>query len=130
MKKSLHVRITRARAACAGELSQKTDVYAFGVVLLEVLTAKPAVDGSRPPGCQLLSEWLLPSLSSVDKIWVTPALFSLAILETSDCTCPSLNSPPLHRKGAAPKAVICIDHTVWGEGDLVNKRKDDGAGSP
>ncbi len=46
-------------------------MYAYGVILLELLTGRPAVDGSRPNGCQLLAQWLLPSLSSVTRLWVS-----------------------------------------------------------
>ena len=45
-------------------------MYAYGVVLLELLTGKRAVDAARPPGCQLLAEWLLPSLAALDTVWV------------------------------------------------------------
>ena len=47
-----------------GHLYVKSDVYGFGVVLLEMLTGLRAFDTKRPSGQQNLVEWLKPSLSS------------------------------------------------------------------
>uniref|UniRef100_A0A7N2M1N4 non-specific serine/threonine protein kinase n=1 Tax=Quercus lobata TaxID=97700 RepID=A0A7N2M1N4_QUELO len=51
-----------------GHLYVKSDVYGFGVVLLEMLTGKRAVDANRPSGQQNLVEWLKPSLSNKSKL--------------------------------------------------------------
>lgn len=46
----------------------KSDVYGFGVVLLEILTGLRALDTKRPSAEQNLVEWLRPSLSTKKKL--------------------------------------------------------------
>uniref|UniRef100_A0A151UDI4 non-specific serine/threonine protein kinase n=1 Tax=Cajanus cajan TaxID=3821 RepID=A0A151UDI4_CAJCA len=51
-----------------GHLYVKSDVYGFGVVLLEILTGMRALDRKRPTGQQKLVEWTKPLLSSKKKL--------------------------------------------------------------
>ncbi|KAG1334733.1 serine/threonine-protein kinase CDL1-like [Cocos nucifera] len=45
-----------------GKLSDKTDVYAFGVLLLELITGRKAIDRTRPQGEENLVLWAKPLL--------------------------------------------------------------------
>lgn len=51
-----------------GHLYVKSDVYGFGVVLVELLTGLRAVDTSRPSGKQSLVDWIKPYLSDKKKL--------------------------------------------------------------
>ncbi|XP_025013573.2 probable serine/threonine-protein kinase PIX13 [Ricinus communis] len=51
-----------------GHLYVKSDVYGFGVVLLEIMTGLRALDTKRPNGQQNLIEWLKPILSQKRKL--------------------------------------------------------------
>ncbi|CAE6018849.1 unnamed protein product [Arabidopsis arenosa] len=52
-----------------GHLTTKSDVYSYGVVLLEVLSGRRAVDKNRPPGEQKLVEWARPLLANKRKLF-------------------------------------------------------------
>ncbi|KAK7374726.1 hypothetical protein VNO80_08163 [Phaseolus coccineus] len=54
--------------ATSGKLTEKSDVYSYGVVLLELITGRKPVDASQPIGDESLVEWARPLLSeAVDK---------------------------------------------------------------
>ncbi|XP_027368681.1 probable serine/threonine-protein kinase PBL7 [Abrus precatorius] len=46
--------------AMTGQLTLKSDIYSFGVVLLELITGRKAIDKRRPPGEQNLVIWAQP----------------------------------------------------------------------
>ncbi|XP_015688161.1 receptor-like serine/threonine-protein kinase ALE2 isoform X2 [Oryza brachyantha] len=51
--------------AMTGHLLVKSDVYSYGVVLLELLTGRKPVDMSRPAGQENLVSWARPLLTNV-----------------------------------------------------------------
>lgn len=44
--------------ASSGKLTEKSDVFSFGVVLLELITGRKPVDASQPLGEESLVEWV------------------------------------------------------------------------
>ncbi|XP_043718942.1 receptor-like serine/threonine-protein kinase ALE2 isoform X2 [Telopea speciosissima] len=64
--------------AMTGHLLVKSDVYSYGVVLLELLTGRKPVDMSQPQGQENLVAWARPLLTSKEglEIIIDPALGS------------------------------------------------------
>ncbi|XP_074267930.1 putative serine/threonine-protein kinase PBL10 isoform X1 [Silene latifolia] len=52
-----------------GHLTARSDVYSYGVVLLEMLSGRRAVDQNRPSGEHNLVEWARPYLTNKRKIF-------------------------------------------------------------
>lgn len=72
-KESLKVHISYTQLIPAldcfpGHLTTMSDIYSFGVVLLELLTGRRSLDKSRPSGQQNLVEWGRPLLRDPKKI--------------------------------------------------------------
>lgn len=47
--------------ASSGKLTDRSDVFSFGVVLLELVTGRKPVDATRPLGDESLVEWVSTS---------------------------------------------------------------------
>ncbi|XP_042407323.1 receptor-like serine/threonine-protein kinase ALE2 [Zingiber officinale] len=62
--------------AMTGHLLVKSDVYSYGVVLLELLTGRKPVDMLQPPGQENLVVWARPLLTNMDNLVtiIDPAL--------------------------------------------------------
>ncbi|XP_022722442.1 PTI1-like tyrosine-protein kinase 3 isoform X2 [Durio zibethinus] len=83
--------------AMTGQLTQKSDVYSYGVVLLELLTGRKPVDHTMPRGQQSLVTWATPRLSE-DKV--------------KQCVDPKLKGeyPPKGVAKLAAVAALCVQY--------------------
>ncbi|CAL5188244.1 unnamed protein product [Lathyrus oleraceus] len=88
----------------SGHLYVKSDVYGFGVVLLEMLTGLQVLDTERPTGKQNLVEWIKPSLtdermlkSSIMDCRLEGQYSPKAALETAKIILKCLESDPKKR---------------------------------
>ncbi|KAL3723631.1 hypothetical protein ACJRO7_035753 [Eucalyptus globulus] len=86
-----------------GHLYVKSDVYGFGVVLLELLTGLRALDAKRPSGQQNLVDWTKPILSQRGKLKniidhrMEDQYPFKAVLQTAQLTLKCLAAEPRHR---------------------------------
>ena len=64
----LDIYVNRLYSSSSGHLYVKSDVYAFGVVLLEVMTGLRAHNPKRPNGQESLVDWLRPELVNKHRV--------------------------------------------------------------
>ncbi|KAK9280085.1 hypothetical protein L1049_013770 [Liquidambar formosana] len=79
-----------------GKLTDKSDVYAFGVVLLELLLGKKPVEKLAPAQCQSIVTWAMPQLTDRSKL---PNIVDPVIRDTMDLK---------HLYQVAAVAVLCV----------------------
>lgn len=68
--------------ASSGKLTEKSDVFSFGVVLLELITGRKPVDTSQPVGDESLVEWVIFIDYILVSSWLPLTKFQLNILKS------------------------------------------------
>ncbi|KAH7283940.1 hypothetical protein KP509_34G031700 [Ceratopteris richardii] len=123
--------------AMTGHLLVKSDVYSYGVVLLELLSGRPPVDMQKPPGQANLVTWARPLLTSKEglEILVDPALgrsFSFENLVrvaaiASMCVHPEVAHRPFMGEVVQALKLVYNDTEVQNGTDSSNGSQEDGS---
>lgn len=102
-----------------GHLLVKSDVYSYGVVLLELLTGRKPVDMSQPQGQENLVAWARPLLTSKEglEIIADPALSGNYPFDTvakvaaiaSMCVQPEVSHRPFMGEVVQALKLVCSD---------------------
>ncbi|XP_011034494.1 PREDICTED: probable receptor-like protein kinase At1g80640 isoform X1 [Populus euphratica] len=79
-----------------GKLTDKSDVYAFGVLLLELLIGRKPVEQMSPDQCQSIVSWAMPQFTDRSKL---PNIVDPVIKDTMDLK---------HLYQVAAVAVLCV----------------------
>ncbi|PPR84354.1 hypothetical protein GOBAR_AA36356 [Gossypium barbadense] len=93
---TLFIRSLNALSGFVGKLTDKSDVYAFGVVLLELIFGRKPVEKLAPAQCQSIVTWAMPQLTDRSKL---PSNVDPVIRDTMDLK---------HLYQVAAVAVLCV----------------------